>query len=96
MNGSFSIGSTARVQLSPTLNVLVLGDMMMKTLTASLIRSAMFLSAGAFAGNVGKTQQIAVSAPKAENVTVILKNQAWPLPGQISVEPCNVRRCIDI
>jgi hypothetical protein len=25
-----------------------------------------------------------------------LKNQAWPVAGQISVDPCNVSRCIGI
>jgi hypothetical protein len=67
----------------------------MKTLTASLILSVMFLSAGAFAGNSHRAVQKDV-APKVENVTVILKNQAWPAAGQISVDPCNLNRCIDI
>lgn len=70
----------------------------MKTLTTTMLLSVMFLSAGAFAG--GSNKQLVVAHPEAsvkiENVTVILKNQAWPLAGQISVDPCNVRRCIDI
>jgi len=66
----------------------------MKTLTASLILSIMFLSAGAFAGNSQRASLTIM--PKPENVTVILKNQSWPLAGRISVDPCNQQRCIDI
>ncbi len=67
----------------------------MKTLTTSLILSVMFLSAGAFAGSTHAVLK-AQPAPQAENVTVILKNGVWPPAGQISVEPCSYRRCIDI
>ncbi len=66
----------------------------MKTIAASAILSVMFLSAGAFAGSSHTVSQPAL--PKAENVTVILKNQAWPMAGQISVDPCAVNRCIGI
>jgi hypothetical protein len=66
----------------------------MKTLTATALLSVMFLSAGAFAGDSHN-----VTAPilaKSVNVTVVQKNQAWPVAGQISVEPCSASRCIDI
>lgn len=66
----------------------------MKTLTTSLILSVMFLSAGAFAG-ASRTVTATVVANPA-NITVIEKNQAWPLAGQISVEPCSANRCIDV
>jgi hypothetical protein len=66
----------------------------MKTLTTSIILSVMFLSAGAFAGSSHNAPVWLV--PKAENVTVIMKNQAWPVAGQISVDPCNLSRCIGI
>ncbi len=66
----------------------------MKTLTASMILSAMFLSAGAFAGNTRPAS--APALPKLENVTVIVKNQAWPVAGRISVEACSLSRCIEI
>ncbi len=69
----------------------------MKTLTTTILLSVMFLSAGAFAG--GNNTYLVVAHPqgaKVENITVILKNQSWPLAGQISVDPCNVSRCIDI
>ncbi len=69
----------------------------MKTLITSLILSVLFLSAGAIAGaeHVRKTQaDTAMATPR--NVTILSKNQAWPLAGRISVEPCNLRRCIGI
>ena len=73
----------------------------MKTLTTSIILSVMFLSAGAFAG-ASHTTQHSPSAPavavesKPENVTVVGKTSAWPLAGNISVEPCSHRRCVEI
>jgi hypothetical protein len=71
----------------------------MKTLTTTMLLSVMFLSAGAFAG--GNSKPLVVAHPPAatsgvENVTVIMKNGAWPIAGQISMDPCNVSRCIDI
>jgi hypothetical protein len=67
----------------------------MKTLTTSILLSVMFLSAGAFAG-ASHTPPRAAAPVALENVTVVIKNQAWPVKGQISMEPCNVRRCIGI
>jgi hypothetical protein len=66
----------------------------MKTLTTSLILSVMFLSAGAFAGASHNVPVSIVAEPA--NVTVIEKNQAWPLPGRISVDRCTYNRCIDV
>lgn len=66
----------------------------MRTLTATAILSIMFLSAGAFAGD--NRAPATVKPIKNENVTVMIKNQAWPVAGQISVDPCSANRCIDI
>ncbi len=66
----------------------------MRTLMASAILSVMFLSAGAFAGNTHKSAPAA--QPDTANVTVVIKNQAWPLAGRISVDPCALDRCFDI
>jgi hypothetical protein len=56
----------------------------------------MFLSAGAFAsGNRGVGPLPAVQS-KPENVTVVTKTSAWPPVGNISMEPCSLRRCIDV
>lgn len=73
----------------------------MKTMTTSILLSVMFLSAGAFAGASHTTHSTpAIKAPaaawKAENVTVVDKTSAWPLPGHVSVEPCKQRRCVEI
>ena len=73
----------------------------MKTLTTSLLLSLMFLSAGAFAGASHNTHRPPAATARAivvkpENVTVVAKTSAWPFAGQISVEPCSLRRCVDI
>ncbi|MFN4143628.1 hypothetical protein [Aestuariivirga sp.] len=68
----------------------------MKTLTTSMILSVLFLSAGAFAGATRHAPHTVVTPLAIENVTVVAKNQVWPPAGQISMEPCNVRRCIDV
>lgn len=68
----------------------------MKTLTASIILSVMFLSAGAFAGSTHGRQPALVATTDTDNVTVIEKNASWPPAGQISVEPCSRARCVDI
>jgi predicted S18 family serine protease len=33
---------------------------------------------------------------KLHDVTVITKNQSWPVKARIRVEPCRVKRCIDV
>jgi hypothetical protein len=53
----------------------------------------MFLSAGAFAGNDLPSAPVAKS--QITNVTVISKNGQWPVKGQISLDACSVRRCLD-
>jgi len=63
----------------------------MFTKFAAVALAAAFLSAGAFAGNSVKGQ-----SPSQLNVTVIAKNQAWPIKGMLTVEPCKLSRCIDI
>lgn len=65
----------------------------MKTLIATATLTIMFLSAGAFAGNVDQ-DGIRVQ-PQVSNVTVILKNGQWPVKGQTSFDACSVRRCLD-
>jgi hypothetical protein len=66
----------------------------MKTLSTSLLLSVMFLSAGAFAGS--SIDMLTAPIADSANVTVIEKNRVWPLPGRITVEPCNASRCIDV
>jgi len=65
----------------------------MKTVLATATLTIMFLSAGAFAGNDTRTAPVAES--QVANVTVIAKNGQWPVKGQISLDACSVRRCLD-
>jgi hypothetical protein len=65
----------------------------MKTVLATATLTIMFLSAGAFAGNDLPSAPVAKS--HITNVTVISKNGQWPVKGQISLEACSVRRCLD-
>ena len=65
----------------------------MKTVIATATLAVMFLSAGAFAGN--DTQTAPVAKSQITNVTVISKNGQWPVKGQISLDACSVRRCLD-
>jgi hypothetical protein len=59
----------------------------MKTAISIIILTAAFLSAGAFAQNEIPTQI------KKQNVTIVFKNQAWPIKGQITIDACAVNRC---
>ena len=63
----------------------------MKTLIATATLTVMFLSAGAFAGNNHPRHGV-----HNANLTVISKNQSWPVAGMITVEACNLARCIEI
>ncbi len=66
-----------------------------KTISLSTALAVAFLSAGAFAGVHAPLPKLVVPA-KITNVTVIRKNSAWPLKGQITTDACAVRRCIAI
>ena len=59
----------------------------MKTFASIIILTVAFLSAGAFAGNEMPTQ-----IQKA-NITIVFKNQAWPVKGQIIIDSCKINRC---
>lgn len=65
----------------------------MKTVIATATLTIMFLSAGAFAGNDNRTATVANT--QIINVTVISKNGQWPVKGQISVDACSLRRCLE-
>jgi hypothetical protein len=59
----------------------------MKTLATTLALTVMFLSAGAFAGNSHRVIPSAANLLNGSNVTVIAKNQSWPMV------PCNLLSC---
>ena len=71
----------------------------MKTLTTSMLLGIALLSAGTLTGasrdGAAPQEKPATTAPDA-NVTVVTKNGVWPPAAQISMEPCNVRRCLDV
>ena len=59
----------------------------MKTFASIIILTVAFLSAGAFAQN-----NMPAQIHKA-NITVVFKNQAWPVKGQIIIDSCKINRC---
>ena len=59
----------------------------MKTFASIIILTVAFLSAGAFAQNEIPAQI------KKQNVTIVFKNQAWPVKGQITINACAINRC---
>ena len=61
----------------------------MKTLIATAVLTCAMLSAGAFASD----NRAYLSS--VQNVTVISKNQSWPLKRQLTVDRCSVARCLD-
>jgi hypothetical protein len=62
----------------------------MKTSISVIILTIAFLSAGAFAQNETATPF------RNDNVTVVFKNQSWPVKGQIAIDTCSINRCTDI
>lgn len=64
----------------------------MKTLWSVVILTVAFLSAGAFANQPVQTY----AAAHKVNITVVYKNQAWPVKGQIAIDSCSINRCFDI
>ena len=58
----------------------------MKTSISVLILTIAFLSAGAFANS----EQ---ALPAKTNITIVFKNQAWPVKGQIIIDSCKINRC---
>ncbi len=66
----------------------------MKTVIATAALTIAFLSAGAFAGNGHRNAQTAVFL--GSNVTVIEKNQAFPVVGPIVVDQCKTDDCSEV
>ena len=65
----------------------------MFTKIATITLAVAFLSAGAFAG--GRDLPVGPSS-KVVNITVVSKNQAWPVRGLLTVESCKINACFDI
>lgn len=66
----------------------------MKPLIATAALTLMFLSAGAV-HSIGHNRPAARNID-AYNVTVIHKNQAWPVFGIASLDSCQTVRCLDV
>ncbi|MBL8893542.1 MAG: hypothetical protein JNJ53_03010 [Rhizobiales bacterium] len=66
----------------------------MFTKIATLTLAVAFLSAGAFAGARDLTAGSTVM--KTVNMTIMSKNQNWPVRGQVTVETCKLNACFDI
>ncbi len=66
----------------------------MKSFSAIFILTIIFLSAGAVANNPKIPAQL--DKPEYSNVTVVSKNQSWPLLSLMTVESCSQVRCIDV
>lgn len=65
----------------------------MKTALLATALAIAFLGAGAFAsGNEPPPPMVNA----AFNVTVVSKNQAWPVKGPGSIDACRNVRCVDI
>ena len=65
----------------------------MKSLIATVALTFVFLSAGVV-HSVGKNAA-AVRPAVNHNITVVYKNQAWPVKGQITLEACRINPCRD-
>ena len=64
----------------------------MKTIIATAALAVVFLSAGAFAGNNHRVV-LSAGSEQSSNVTVIEKNQAFPVLGPIIVQACQIEDC---
>jgi hypothetical protein len=69
----------------------------MKSLISAIILAAVYLTAGA---NAGHNPNAKISAPavtvKLNNVTVISKNQAWPIQPDTLFTTCEVNKCFEV
>ena len=62
----------------------------MKTFASIAFLTIAFLSAGAFA------QVQPQPTVHKSNITVVFKNQAWPVKGKIHINTCEITRCVNI
>jgi hypothetical protein len=65
----------------------------MFTKIATVALAVAFLSAGAFANSRDSAD---ASSKKSINMTVVSKNQTWPVKGHATVDPCKLNVCVDI
>jgi len=65
----------------------------MKTVIATALLAVLMLNAGAFASD---NRAYLRGRIDASNVTVLTKNQAWPVKSRITLEPCAEGSCTGV
>jgi hypothetical protein len=93
MNGPFSPGSGVGMQLALNNIRSLLGRETMKSLIATAALTFVFLSAGVV-HSIGKNAA-AVRPAVSHNITIVYKNQAWPVFEAEKVKVCQHVRCLD-
>lgn len=68
------------------------GTAVMRTAFISVALAVAFLGAGA----LGSDNRAPLLQSASYNVTVVTKNQAWPVKDQMVLDICSHVRCIDI
>jgi hypothetical protein len=63
----------------------------MRSVITTALLASLFLNAGAFA-----TDNRAYLRAKDANITVMTKNQAWPVPSRMTLEPCTEAACFGV
>ena len=65
----------------------------MKTVIATALLTVLLLNAGAFASD---NRAYLRSRVRDANITVMTKNQAWPVRSQMTIEPCALTACVGV
>jgi len=65
----------------------------MRILTTTLL-AAVLLNAGAFTSD--NRAYLRARTVVDMNVTVMSKNQAWPVRSQMTMEPCSIASCVGV
>ncbi|MFZ5672327.1 MAG: hypothetical protein ACOZAM_05115 [Pseudomonadota bacterium] len=63
-------------------------------LLATTFLAAVLLNAGAFTSDNRAYLRAKIAADT--NITVLTKNQAWPVKSQMKIEPCSLDGCVGV
>lgn len=61
---------------------------------ATTLLAALLLNAGAFTSD--NRGYLRARTVVDTNITVMSKNQAWPLRSQMTMEPCSIANCVGV
>lgn len=61
---------------------------------ATTLLAALLLNAGAFTSD--NRGYLRARTVVDTNITVMTKNQAWPLRSQMTMEPCSIANCVGV